>query len=198
MCNIPITSVILSSCGRISCIEGWKLSINGILLLWKTLENANIKFLLTRRLNQDALENVFTTTRGKGRYHTNPDARQFRAAFCQVFVDSLMLKSNGANCEDDIDLFLLSLESLKIARVGDVPTTPTTQGQCHESVRGTRSTTPTTQDQCHESVRGTRSTTPTTQDQCHESVRWTRSTTPTTHDQCHESVRGTRSFNTLN
>ncbi|KAI0226761.1 hypothetical protein LSAT2_022800 [Lamellibrachia satsuma] len=163
-----IHSTHLKLISRISCIEGWKLSINGI-LLWKTLENANIKFLLTRRLNQDALENVFITTRGKERYHTNPDARQFRAAFCQVPVDSLMLRSDGANCEDDIDSFLLSLESLKIARVDDVLTTPTTQDQCHESVRGTRSTTPTTQDQCHESVRGTRSTTPTTQDQCHES-----------------------------
>ena len=117
--------------GRLACSEGRKQCSS---LLWKTLENANIKFLLTRRLNQDALENMFATIIEKGRYHTNPDARQFRAAFRQVLVDSLMLKSDGANCEDDLDSFLLSLKSLKTARVDDILTTLTTQDGTPQAV----------------------------------------------------------------
>ena len=41
--------------GRIlPCVDGWKLAINAVLLLWEKLENANVKFLLTGRLNEDA------------------------------------------------------------------------------------------------------------------------------------------------
>ena len=71
--------------------------------------DCNEKFLVTGRHNQDALENLFSTIRGKGRYRINPDATQFRSAFRQVLVDSLMPKRDGANGKDDLDSFLLSL-----------------------------------------------------------------------------------------
>ena len=89
----------------------------------KKLENANVKFLLTGRLSQDALEKLFATIRGKGRYRTNSDATQFRAVFRQVLVDSLMLKSDGPNCKDDLDSFLLSLKSMKTTSVADTTST---------------------------------------------------------------------------
>ena len=98
------------------------------------MEYANIKFLLTGRLNQDALESMFATIRGKIWYHVNPNARQFRAALSQARVDSLMPKSDDANCQDDLDSFLLSLISLKTARVDDVRTTPTTQDGMPQAV----------------------------------------------------------------
>ena len=64
--------------------------------------DGNEKCIVTGRHNQDALENLFPTIRGR-RYRINPDATQFRSAFRQVLVDSLMLKSDGANGKDDLD-----------------------------------------------------------------------------------------------
>ena len=59
--------------------------MNCLLQLWSTLHNdSGFKFLLTSRLNQDCVENLFSVIRAKGAGCDNPDARQFRAAFSQV------------------------------------------------------------------------------------------------------------------
>ena len=65
----------------VSCIVGWQISIISLMALWKDLQNSGFKYLLTNRLNQDCLENVFSILRSKGRFRDNPDPQQFRAAF---------------------------------------------------------------------------------------------------------------------
>ena len=51
------------------CIEGWKLAIASMTMLWEDLsENHQVAFLLTNRCNQDCLENFFSVIRGKGKY----------------------------------------------------------------------------------------------------------------------------------
>ena len=59
------------------CIEGLQLTILGIGSLMKDLKNEGYKYVLTRRLQQDALENYFSFIREKGGWNKNPTARQF-------------------------------------------------------------------------------------------------------------------------
>ena len=104
------------------CLAGWELSINALLMLWDTLHSQhNVKFLLTNRLNQDCVENLFSVIRAKGAQRDNPDAAQFRAAFRQVMVDTVMVPSKFSNCEEDVDSFICSLEHVK--KSSDTPPT---------------------------------------------------------------------------
>ena len=67
------------------CLVGWQMAINCLLLLWLDLqEHHDFTCLLTNRLNQDCLENLFSVIRGKGGQRDNPDPVQFRTAFRQV------------------------------------------------------------------------------------------------------------------
>ena len=93
------------------CIGGWQLSIKALLMIWEVLhKDCNVTFLLTSRLSQDPLENFFAIIRNKGGTRDNPDSAQFRAAFRQCMVDSVMQPGKNANCEEDVDKFLLTLK----------------------------------------------------------------------------------------
>ena len=46
---------------ELPCIQGWKMNINALLGLWHYLKSEkNFKFILTNRLNQDCVENLFS------------------------------------------------------------------------------------------------------------------------------------------
>ena len=95
---------------KIHCIRGWKISIKALLSLWEDLHtNCGFSFLLTSRLNQDCVENLFSIIRGKGGKRDNPDAREFRAAFRQVVFDQLLVQSKSSNCAVDLDNILLNI-----------------------------------------------------------------------------------------
>lgn len=42
---------------KIKCFKGWVATINSLLFLWDELKQIDFKFILTRRLNPDSLEN---------------------------------------------------------------------------------------------------------------------------------------------
>lgn len=63
-------------------------------------------FLLTNRLNQDPLENMFSIMRQKNGYTKNTSARMFRSCFANICSFSLMNASDECNCELDEDEFL--------------------------------------------------------------------------------------------
>ena len=99
-------------------INGWLITINSLILLWKDLnETCNYKFLLTNRLNQDCLENLFSVIRGKGGHRDNPTPCQFRTAFRQIVFDSLLEKSAMSNCKLDVDRVLLDISSFHTTTV---------------------------------------------------------------------------------
>lgn len=105
---------------NLPCLAGWEMAINAVLMLWDTLHNDHgLQFLLTNRLNQDCVENLFCIIRAKGAQRDNPDAGQFRAAFRQVMVDSVMVSSKLSNCEADVDRFICSLEHVKAAPISN-------------------------------------------------------------------------------
>lgn len=61
------------------CFDGLIQTINGIELLWHYIKDSQ-DFLLTARLNQDPLENLFSIIRNnKGSYEKNPSVYRFQS-----------------------------------------------------------------------------------------------------------------------
>ena len=84
------------------------MAIRALLELWDDLhENYGVSFLLTNRLNQNCVENLFSVICVKGGHRDNLDASQFRMAFRQIMEHSLLITSEKANCEKDVDDFYL-------------------------------------------------------------------------------------------
>jgi hypothetical protein len=94
---------------RFKCINGWLQAINALKLLWDDI-SCSTKFLFTRRINQDSLENFFGILRQCGGGRDNPVGLEFMSAFKQTCVNNLLTPttSNG-NCEIDADKLLAVL-----------------------------------------------------------------------------------------
>ncbi|KAK3801951.1 hypothetical protein RRG08_064545 [Elysia crispata] len=104
---------LLNKSGTLPCIHGWKLTIACHLDFWDDLSNKyNVSFLITNRLNQDCLENMFSVVRGKGGHRINPDCREFRSALTQIMVDAILGPGKGSNCQADLDTFLFTLDNI--------------------------------------------------------------------------------------
>ena len=85
--------------------------------MWDYLKTEqNFKFLLTNRLNQDCVENLFSIIRGKGGFRDNPDAVQFKDAFKYIVADKLFVQSGKSNCKVDNDKILLDISSVAMAK----------------------------------------------------------------------------------
>jgi hypothetical protein len=68
------------------------------------------KFLCTRRLNQDPLENFFGCIRQQGGNCDTPTPLQFKRAFRKLFFDNYLLHTNG-NCSADVDAILVGYKT---------------------------------------------------------------------------------------
>lgn len=86
------------------CFSGWQISLKSLILLYSDLKELSFKFLLTRRLNQDCLENLFSRIRGTGGNRTNPTAFELQSSFKFVCINSWTQHHKFSNCEDDKDL----------------------------------------------------------------------------------------------
>ncbi|GFN74539.1 transposable element p transposase [Plakobranchus ocellatus] len=96
------------------CVDGWRMSIWSLEALSTDLfDNYAINYLLTSRLNQDCLENMFSIIRGKGVQRDNPNVVDFKGSFLQTVIDHLFVTSDRKNCEDDVDHFLISLATMR-------------------------------------------------------------------------------------
>ena len=93
---------------QLPSVVGWQLNINSIKQLWQELHsNFKLDYLLTRRLNQDKLENFFSQIRFRGGHADNPTTVQFNAAYRQITVSQILAPVDNKNCEDDMDHFLI-------------------------------------------------------------------------------------------
>ena len=93
---------------QIRCLKGFTLTLNGINALWKHLhEDFSLEFLMTRRLNQDVLENFFGLIRQQGGNCENPTPLQFIRAFRKLFVNNYLTPLSTGNCAEDFDTFLI-------------------------------------------------------------------------------------------
>lgn len=94
---------------KIKFIKSLIISINSIIQLFYYLrENAGFEYILTRRLNQDCLENHFGKIRSENGNCINPTAIQFHRTFRKLQCVNL-LNSGTENCEADSDQMLLRL-----------------------------------------------------------------------------------------
>lgn len=85
------------------CFDGLVQTISGVKMLFENeVDGQEIHFLLTNRLNQDVLENLFSVYRQKGGYNRNPTVRTLRTIFRTNALNSLMKTSSSANCEPDL------------------------------------------------------------------------------------------------
>lgn len=87
------------------CFHGLIQTINGILQLWETKKN-DYPYLITKRLNQDPLENLFSQIRQRRGYDPNPSSRHFRLGLQSVMSANLQKCTDVSNCEDDTDILL--------------------------------------------------------------------------------------------
>ncbi|CAI6344938.1 unnamed protein product [Macrosiphum euphorbiae] len=100
---------------RMKFINGWLISITGLLLLWKDLKstrplNQQENYVLyTARLNQDTIENLFCTIRQQNGNNTNPTPYQFLFAFKKIFLLNYFQHSEKANCINDLDAILTQI-----------------------------------------------------------------------------------------
>jgi len=94
-------------------LHGLKLSLHGIKLLCIDLKNEGYNCVYTRRLQQDCLENFFSTIRMRGGNCQNPTASQFRHSFKCIFLARLLKNPLTSNTESftDNSLFIDCLES---------------------------------------------------------------------------------------
>lgn len=92
-------------------IFGWRLTIKSICMLFEKLQSMGYKYMLTRNLNQDCLENFFGNIRNCFGNVKNPTSIQFCRAFKKMFALRYFDQADGANCMEDINEVLLSLSS---------------------------------------------------------------------------------------
>lgn len=97
-------------------IKCWQISINSLLQLWQTLKSRGFKFLFTRRLNQDCLENYFGFIRQQHGNCVNPTPIQFTRAFKKSFVMNF-IHTDDMNCIEDFDSVITELSDLSSASI---------------------------------------------------------------------------------
>lgn len=70
--------------------------------LWQNLKLKKFRYLCTRGLNQDPLENLFGMIRSYGIRNVNPNCSQFREFFKTSILNNFTAShSPGSNCEED-------------------------------------------------------------------------------------------------
>ena len=112
---------VLSNNTQIPSILGWRISISCVISLWNELQTqliggADIKFLNTRFIQQDCLENFFSVIRSKGGFNENPTSDQSRNAYKHCIVNAMVSFRNNANCQPDYVQYLLSLGNFDVKK----------------------------------------------------------------------------------
>lgn len=89
----------------------WMITIKSVLSLWEKLSKLDFKYLKTRRLNTDCLENFFGSVRQQGGNNISPTPIQFQRAFKKLFCQNY-LHSNTMNCRNDLDKILMDIKAI--------------------------------------------------------------------------------------
>lgn len=96
----------------VSFLTGWLVTINATILLWEDVKKEHFQFLLTRRINQDCVENFFSKIRQANGCCVNPTPIQFIRSFKKLFSTLFLQVSEGSNCEEDFDMFLSKINNM--------------------------------------------------------------------------------------
>lgn len=102
---------------NVYCFKGISDTIRAILDLYTDILLENYTFILTSRLQQDPIENLFSVIRSRGGYNNNPTTKGFRQALQQNMFVRILDPIVAGNCEvdDDEQLDLLQNSDTTIA-----------------------------------------------------------------------------------
>ncbi|XP_033502419.2 uncharacterized protein LOC117269502 [Epinephelus lanceolatus] len=101
-----------STTKQVPCVEGWQHNILCLKMLWCDLrERHQVSFLLTNGLNQDCLENAYSSIRARGGNRDNPDSVQFECEHQAVATGLMFNNCEKTNCEEDLNTFLLQIST---------------------------------------------------------------------------------------
>lgn len=100
-------------------INGWLISISGLILLWDTINSNKTKnyVLYTNRINQDCLKNLFCTFRQQTSNNTYPTPIQFIHGFKKLFCLNYFKHSNNVNYIKDLDTILTQISTTSIENI---------------------------------------------------------------------------------
>lgn len=105
----------------VKCIKGWGTMIRAFELLWDKVRKVGFQYLLSRRLNQDALENLFGKIRQQNGNCINTTPIQFQRTFRKLLCLDI-LNSGSENCQGDPDKVLLNFADFpKCSTEDEVP-----------------------------------------------------------------------------
>ncbi|XP_049309268.1 uncharacterized protein LOC125777762 [Bactrocera dorsalis] len=106
-----LKSIRLPNDVRVKCIDGFRNTIRGMLMLSEELfkDQRELDFIFLGKLNQDALENFFYRVRASQGINTHPTAHEVQYIVGRLISMKILrqyFESKGANCEDDDDINL--------------------------------------------------------------------------------------------
>lgn len=102
-------------------VQVWQITIHPVLALWEEVhKNLGFECLLTRRLNQDPLENMFGECRRQHGCNETPDAFQIVAGLKYTLAGRLLKLHNQGNCEADEAYLLAELRRMPLSSVTSV------------------------------------------------------------------------------
>lgn len=106
------------------CLNNWVNTINGIRYLWGSLNRRDFKYLNLRNLNQDCLENFFSSIRAHGYRNVSPSIQSFIGSYKTLLLNNLLSPhSAGANCEADSLPLLANIKYLLQTTTQESPST---------------------------------------------------------------------------
>lgn len=97
------------------CLSGIEHTLRATLLLWEDISefNEGIDFLLTKRLNQDVVENLFSLLRAKGGNNKNPSVFEINMLLAKILSINLLQYSPSGNCmNDDENMIHINFNSI--------------------------------------------------------------------------------------
>ena len=108
---------------------GWLINICAVQHVWRMLRKAGFKYLETRNLNQDPLENTFGVIRLHCGSNNNPTVGQFVDALKTSIINGLAFRAlSNTNCERDGTKLLDNLHSFLEEPDASVPHPSTNHG----------------------------------------------------------------------
>jgi len=92
--------------------SSWVWAMNATEQLWNDLQSEGYTHLPTRRLNQDALENLFSIVRTNAGNARSVTAEAFEYALTSALFNILNSRRGFGNCEEDESSFMADLSTL--------------------------------------------------------------------------------------
>lgn len=90
----------------IKFINAFIITINSIRQFYNDFRAEGYDYILTRRINNDCIENFFGVMRQAGGNCREPTSIQFTRAFRKNFLYQILKMSNATNCNEDFDSIL--------------------------------------------------------------------------------------------